>query len=191
MKEKTFNSRTRGKQKGTFSVEFAIVAVVFAVFLAFTNDMVVKMSMKGKLDRLSFSAVSVIKERTQLYEKSGTVDYTMSSAEVGSIYTVLERSMQRTTSSFSSSKFGMLLEEQTYASDGTRNALATFTQGANQCQVTTSLTSLESDLAVTTSWGRKSTLYRVTLCYETDNGVAGLLDNGFTTVTSSSVILGR
>ncbi|MFC1234489.1 tight adherence pilus pseudopilin TadF [Vibrio sp. F74] len=181
----------RSKQKGTFAVEFAIVGVIFAVFLAFTSDVVTKIAMKGKLDRLSFSAVSIVKERTQLYTKANVVDYTMSSSEVADIYKVLKRSMKRTTSSFSASKFGMVLEEQTYGLNGSRNALATFNRGTNRCQISNNLSSLEQNLAVTTTWGRKSTLYRVTLCYETDNGVAGMLSNGFTTVTSSSVILGR
>lgn len=187
MKETSF----RRKQTGTFTIEFSIVAVIFAVYLAFTGDIVAKTSMVGKLDRLSFSAVSVIKERTQLYQKANVVDYTMSSTEATEIYNVLKRSMERTTKSFSANDFGMLLEEQTYDDAGTRRALVKYDQGQNRCNVSQSLSDIEDNLSVTTTWGRKSTLYRVTLCYETENGVAGLLDNGFTTVTSSSVILGR
>lgn len=182
---KEINSRF--KQRGAFAIEFSIVGLLFAVLLAFSSDVIIKIAMKGKLDRLSFSAVSVVKERTQLYAE----DYSMSNADISSLYNVLKYSMKRTTDSFEESKFGMLFEEQTYTSAGGTNALKSISQGSNACSVTQPLSAIENELSVTTTWGRKSTLYRVTLCYETDNGVAGMLDNGFTTVTSSSVILGR
>jgi len=179
------------QQRGSFTVEFAVVGLLFATLLVFSSDVIIKISMKGKLDRLSFSAVSIIKERTQLYSNGNTVDYTMTSSEVDSIYGVILTSMKRTTSSFDSAKFGMRFEEQTYTNSGVANALVFFNSGLNVCQVSTNLSAIENDLAVTTTWGRKSTLYRVTLCYETVNGVVSMLDSGFTTIQSSSVLLGR
>lgn len=174
------------KQRGTFTVEFSIVAVLFAILITFTNDVLVKISMRGKLDRLSFSAASIIKERTQLYSE----EYKMTATDSTFIYNILSSSFARTTSTFDAQKFGMRLEEQTYDDSHNANALVTYS-AAGSCDVSYTLTSIEGALSVTTTYGRKSTLYRVTLCYETENLVAGMLSNGFSTVSSSSVIIGR
>ena len=77
-----------------------------------------------------------------------------------------------------------------FDADGTANTLVTYAEGTN-CQPAQTLSSVEGDLSVVTSWGRQATLYRVTLCYETENLIANLLNAGFTTVQSSSVIVGR
>ena len=52
----------KSKQRGVFSIEFAIVGVVFSLLLAFSGDVIMKISIKGKLDRLSYSLVNVLKE---------------------------------------------------------------------------------------------------------------------------------
>ncbi|MDB1123137.1 tight adherence pilus pseudopilin TadF [Vibrio algarum] len=167
----------------------SIVSMAFVMMLMFAGDLVAKISMKGKLDRLSFSAASVAKERTQLYSE----DYKMSNQQLNDIYDVMAKSLKRTYTNYSQADFGMLYEEQTYSTSGVTNALVTWNStGGITCSVSENLSQIESNLAVTTSWGRKSTLYRVTLCYETENWLIGFaLGSGFTRVTSSSVILGR
>lgn len=178
------------KQKGTFTIEFALVGVFFAMLLLFSVDMLIKLSMKGKLDRLSYSIVSVLKERTQLYE--GRDNY-LQDSEGELLFTVVKNSLARNTGNFDASKLGMRIEEQTYQDDinFTPNTLVTKTFPANACPVGTSLSSIEEDLSVESTWRRKTTLYRVTLCYETDNLIADILSNGFTKVQSSSVIIAR
>ncbi len=178
---------SKSKQRGLFSVEFAIVGGVLGLLLLFTFDVVAKIAMKGKLDRLSFSAVSLVKERTQLYGD----DYTMSGADAGLVYRVIRKSLARTTGDYDSNNFGMRLEEQTYATDHSANALQTFNRGNQTCAVQQQLSEIEDDLSVVTTWGRKATLYRVTLCYETDDLLTSVLGSGFTTVSSSSVVIGR
>lgn len=42
------------KQKGTFAIEFAIVGLFLGILLMVTIDSTIKISTKGKLDRLSF-----------------------------------------------------------------------------------------------------------------------------------------
>ncbi len=175
-----------GKQKGTFSIEFAIVGAFFAVLLMFSADIIIKLSVKGKLDRLSYSLVSLAKERTQLYSKE---DYTLESSDITLLYTVGKNSLNRTIGDFNSNNFSMQVEEITNDS-----GYKTYTKN-NGCTVSSTLQQLENNsdtkLSVVTSWGRNSAIYRVTLCYETDNLVAGLLDNGFTTVQSSAMVIGR
>lgn len=67
----------KSKQRGIFSIEFAIVGICFSLLLAFSGDVIIKLSIKGKLDRLSYSLVNVLKERTQLYG----MDYQLTSEE--------------------------------------------------------------------------------------------------------------
>lgn len=174
------------KQKGVFAIEFAIVGVFLGILLMVTIDSTIKISTKGKLDRLSFSSVNLLKERTQLYEE----DYLTTQDDANLVFDVVKNSFKRTLTNFDATKFGALIEEQTYQSDGTANTLVTYTDGAT-CQPSQTLSSVEGDLSVLTSWGRQATLYRVTLCYETENLIENLLNAGFTTVQSSSVIVGR
>lgn len=176
----------KSKQMGSFVLEFSFIALFLGILLMFTIDTAIKISTKGKLDRLSFSSVNLLKERTQLY---GDV-YQTTSADAQVVYDVVERSFERTQSSFDSGKFGMLIEEQTYQTNGTPNALVTHA-GGQSCQPAQALSVLEGDLSVVTSWGRQATLYRVTLCYETENLLSNFTNTGFTTVQSSSVIVGR
>ena len=177
----------KSKQQGAFAIEFAIVGLLCGVLIVFASDIIIKISMKGKLDRLSYSAVSLIRERTQLYDEY----MQMSAADVDLIYRVVSSSLSRTTTSFDSARFGMHIEEQTYDSGNNPNALVVFNRGAQVCTVAQTLAQREGDLSVVTTWGRKSALYRVTLCYETENLVAGIVESGFTRVSSTSVSLGR
>ena len=177
---------SKSKQRGAFAIEFALVGLFLGLLLMVAIDSTVKISTKGKLDRLSFSSVNLLKERTQLYGES----YTTSQADADLVVDVVTNSFGRTIASFDSSKFGVLIEEQTYQSNGTPNAVVTYRDGIN-CQPAQVLSVIEGDLSVVTSWGRQATLYRVTLCYETENLLANLIDSSFSTVQSSSVIVGR
>lgn len=180
------NSILMARQKGTFSIEFSFVGLFFGVLLMFSADLIIKISVKGKLDRLSYSLVNIAKERTQLYAKE---DYTLEYDDIDLLYDVGKNSLNRTMGQFDDSKFSMFVEEMTNDSGYQHYARG------SECNVSKTLNDLESNdntkLSVVTSWGRDSSVYRVTLCYETDNLVAGLLGNGFTTVQSSSAMIGR
>ncbi|NLS13073.1 ATP-binding protein [Vibrio sp. SM6] len=175
------------KQAGTFTIEFSLVGIFLGVLFLFSADIIEKLSMKGKLDRLSYSATSLVKERTQLYGEN----YLTSSQDADLVFRVVRDSLTRTTGSFDVARFGMVLEEQTYASDHSANSLKTLRRGTLACTITAPLSQVENDLTVVTSWGRKATLYRVTLCYSTENMVEKVLDNGFAMVSSSAVVVGR
>lgn len=178
------------KQTGNFSVEFAIVGIFFSLLLVFSGDVIIKLSVKGKLDRLSFSLVNVLKERTQLYSATSQIN----TGEAQALQKIAENSLNRTLGTFDKSKFGILVEELTFHGIGVANAnaLNPFPLGTQRCAVSQTLDKL-ANLSVVTSWGRQASLYRVTLCYETDNWIGDLLDTGkeFTTVSSSSVMIGR
>jgi tight adherence protein F len=180
-------SNSYNKQKGAFLVEFAVLAASLSVFFLFTVDVMFKISAKGKLDRVSYSAVSIMKERTQLYDAT----FAMTSADTGLIYNVMEGSIRRTMGDFDELDFGILFEAQTYDTSGVKQDLVSIDEGNKQCEPKETLGQLEPQLKVETNWGRPASLYRVTVCYDTENFVAGVLGNGFTQVSSSAVIVGR
>ena len=176
----------KSKQRGTFSIEFSLIAIAFSMLLVFSGDVIIKLAVKGKLDRLSFSLVSILKERTQLYGE----DYTIKAAETNAVYQIGEHSLQRTMQSYTASDFGALIEEQTFDNGGTANAAVRFYVGTLRCNVSDFLSEL-THVSVVTSWGRQASLYRVTLCYDTDNWFGSLVGERFTRINSSSIMIGR
>jgi tight adherence protein F len=169
------------RYSGNFSVEFAIVGVVFSLLLVFSGDIIVKLAMKGKLDRMAYSAASIIKERTQLFEE----DYTTTTTEAQNTYNYVVASLGRTLNNFDVNQFGYSLD--VFTNDGTSTSKSTPYSTGISCTVGTP----SSDLFVTTSWGNIVTLYQVTLCYETDNWYGDLIGTTFNRVASYSVVMGR
>ena len=172
-------------QRGNFSIEFAIVGVCFSLLLIFASDLVVKMSTKGKLDRLSFSAASILKERTQLYDEKSSSNY----SQAKQIYDITSLSLSRMSNTFSLDRFGIQLEEMTFSKNGTKNPIGTHQFGL---PFTTSqpITDLEH-LSVLSSWGRRVPLYRVSVCYRTDNWFGSLIGANYELVCSESIMIGR
>lgn len=168
-------------QKGNFTVEFAIVGVFFSLLLVFSGDLIMKLSVRGKLDRMSYSAVSVLKERTELFgEDTFTIDNAYKQAPL--IYQVVTSSLQRTMSHYNAGKFRFVLD--------LRNGTSTkrwISPGEVQCTVTPP----SEEMLFTTSWGRSATLYQITLCYDTDNWFGDLMGQNFRLVTSRVIIMGR
>lgn len=175
----------RSKQRGAFSIEFALLGVVFSTMLIFTADLVVKLSVQGKMDRLSYSLVNIIKERTQLYGKD---NYDIDQAMVADIYSVARSSLNRTLGGYDSANFGGEFELLQFDFEGNAS-VSTIEQGRG-CQLDQTISQMQ-DLSMVTSWGRRATLYRVTLCYETENWAGDLFDEDFTTIQSSSIMMGR
>ncbi len=189
------------KQKGVFSIELALVAVFFSLFLVFSGDIIIKLSVKGKLDRLSYSLVNIIKERTQLYpavEGESDKDNNNSEkedtdlkidTEVNNLYKIAKNSLTRTMSGFDENNLGILVEKIIFNNENKTEQSISVKQGF-KCNVDKPLTALKQLLVVST-WGKNLDLYRVTLCYETEKWLGSKLDVTFTTVTSSSVMVGR
>nr|PMI79656.1 ATP-binding protein [Vibrio lentus] len=175
----------RSKQSGTFSVEFALLGVVFMTLLVMSGDIIIKLSMQGKLDRLSYSLVNVLKERTQLY---GTDVNTLTRKDAITFIRVARKSLSRTTENYKKDNLSGTFEMLTFDTNG--QSKVTELKRGGGCTLTENIQALE-DLSMMTSWGRRATLYRVTLCYETDNWAGQLFNSDFTTVQSSSIMMGR
>lgn len=174
------------KQSGNFSVEFAIVGVFFALMLAFSGDIIIKLATKGKLERLSFSLVNVLKERTELYGGNFSPSDAQARTEAIQLQTIAENSLRRTFGTFVPAQFGILVEAQTSA-----NTFQQFQGGGQQCQAAQPFNTL-LNLSVQTSWFRQASLYRVTICYATANwfgAISGGTINNL--IQSSSVMIGR
>ncbi|WP_162063690.1 tight adherence pilus pseudopilin TadF [Vibrio taketomensis] len=179
--------KRRAKQKGTFTIEFAIVGLFLSLLFVFAGDMTIKLAHKGKLDRLSYSLVNILKERTQLYGK----DFNIKPAEIESIANIARDSLRRTVQQFDQASFGYLIESVTFDQEQKPSYQFFNTNGVGvRCQAAQSLNQMQH-LSKVTTWGRRATLYRVTLCYETDNWIGDLLDVDFTTVQSDAVMIGR
>ncbi|WP_067222485.1 tight adherence pilus pseudopilin TadF [Marinomonas gallaica] len=167
---------SRVKQAGTFMVEFALVGVIFATAIAFCSDSVITIATKGKLDRLVYSGVSLLKERTALFNPDSL---TVSTAEFNQLNSIMQNSFERMTNSFDVSKYGVKLETWTPESGAVEQ-----TSGALTCSAKAPLT---GDMSVMTSWGRRASLYRLTVCYE----VPSWFSQGQETVQSSALMIGR
>ncbi|OAJ95587.1 tight adherence pilus pseudopilin TadF [Vibrio bivalvicida] len=176
---------SKSSQRGVFSIEFALLGVVFSTILIFTADIIVKLSVQGKLDRLSYSLVNVIKERTQFYGKD---NFDIDNKMVTDIYQIATGSMQRTMGSYQANNVGGEFELLKFDLNG-KPSVTLISKGKG-CSLGQTISQQEG-LSMVTSWGRRATLYRVTLCYETDNWAGPLFDEEFTTIQSSSLMMGR
>ncbi|MGX9418278.1 tight adherence pilus pseudopilin TadF [Vibrio sp. WJH972] len=175
----------RQHQTGNFSVEFAIVGVFFSLLLVFSADVIIKLSIKGKLDRMAYSAASVIKERTELF--AGILDVDESNTQQGErTYDYVQASLGRTIGNFDPNAFGFSLDVYTF--DGSN---VTSTNAYTASALTCTVNQPSDDLFITTGWGTTLTLYQVTLCYETDNWFGDLIDVEFNRVNTYAAVMGR
>lgn len=62
MKPKNLN-----KQKGSFVIELAFVLMFLCLLTLFTADIAMQLFTRAKLDRVSYSLVNILKERTRFY----------------------------------------------------------------------------------------------------------------------------
>ncbi len=183
-------SSNPSRQRGTFAIELALVASVMIFVLAFTTDVVLNQSVKGKLDRMSYSIVNIMKERTQLYAANDVID----SDQVDQIYEVLIQSLTRTIGSFEASQLGMYVEQQKFTADDVpiepQVGVHLFSRGTLACNPPTSLRNQEM-LSVVTTFDRRATLYMVTICYQGNNWFGELMGEDYSRIRSYSIMIGR
>lgn len=177
------------QQTGTFVVEFAAMAIALGMVLAFCGDTIVRISTKGKLDRMAYSAVSIIKERTNLFD--GNDFQTTDQQQFDDLSNIVKGSLSRTLFSFDPNMFGMALEVQKF--DEEQNPLTLITQrnAEDEGIACTPSPVLDDTLSVTTSQGGKASIYRVTLCYQTINWFGAVTGREYGLVSSNAVAIGR
>ncbi|MHA2937455.1 tight adherence pilus pseudopilin TadF [Vibrio sp. RC27] len=177
-------SSTKQRCSGNFTVEFAIVGIAFSLLLVFSADIIIKLAIKGKLDRMSYSAASIIKERTQLFDEEYNIDEG-ATAQGQDTYNYVSASLARTMNNFDQTNFGYVLDVFTF--DGSTVSKTP----AYKTGITCTDVEPASGLFITTSWGNTVTLYQVTLCYQTDNWFGALVGKTFNRVQSYSAVMGR
>ncbi|WP_191602905.1 tight adherence pilus pseudopilin TadF [Marinomonas algicola] len=177
-------------QKGSFAIEFSLVAIFFAGLFVLTQDVIIKQSIKGKLDRLSYSVVNIVRERTQLYDKSTVIDLN----QANDLLKIVKRSLNETMSNFDESKLGLAIEQQKFEENLSpspiRVNIESFKLGLYDCSPANSISS-RINLAPVSLLGRKVTLYQVTLCYQSDNLYGDLIGENHELVRSSSITVER
>ncbi|MCL9783357.1 ATP-binding protein [Vibrio sp. S4M6] len=181
------NSHSKNRQSGIYAIEFALITTVICLILIFSFQAVASLSIKGQLERLSFSLVSILRERTQLYNGN----YTLTQPEANALYTIAQNSLNRTLSGYDDSNFGAVIEGLTF--DSSKPPVGTptrFELGSYHCNVPRDIASYQN-LSVVTTWGRQAPLYRVTLCYKGVNYFALLHAGNYRRVEASSYSIGR
>lgn len=180
------------KQRGNFTVEFSIVGVFLSLLIVFTGDLIMKLSMKGKLERLSYSIASVIKERTQLFEEE---EYAVDDDQAKEAYQIVVNSLNRSMGHFDQDDFGFDLKVRQRSYYGLGNQLI---EVSNWNSATTLGIGLACpgvtpgvDLLFQTSWGRSATLYQVTLCYRSTNWFGSLFGKDYSLVAANAFTLAR
>ena len=178
------NSRL-SKEKGTFTVEFAIVGIIFSLLLVFTGDLVIKLATRGQLDRIAYSSVSLLKERSQLFYQ----DSDMTQDEAEKIYKIVESSLRRTLGGFDENRFGFIInarrgvdfEFNWTSPDGL----------ASNCTSRDLAGPYTQELGFATSGQNQVTLYQVTLCYDTLDWYGHLLGRDYQRVSTNAIMVGR
>ncbi len=66
----------RNNRKGSVTIEFALTLMILVVVFAFLADLTFQRSTQAKLDNVSLSLVSILRERVQLYNDNGNSELT-------------------------------------------------------------------------------------------------------------------
>lgn len=161
-------------------MELALIAPVFALLcLMFITDVMSRQSIKRRLQGLSYSAVSVIKERSLLYDQNPSV----SKEQANGLYYIVSQSLRRTMVGFDVASLRLYLEQQAFDQKGKPLEPQSVSAGRG-CKPDRPLAAM-TELAVQTDWKRMVTLYRVTVCYKS-KGTLGDVD-----LKASSVMISR
>jgi len=181
------------KQEGIFIVELSMVLVVFSLLLVFSIDIISKLSIQGKLDRTSYSVVSILAERRQLFNGDDTL---CSKADRGChkrvehMYRIAKYSMARMFTDFDAKKVTVVIEQQKFQNNKPSDYYVKWLPKKNPgCTFVPLNTSTE--LSPETRYNRRASLFQVTICYESDDLTTDIIGSGFTTLSSSSLALGR
>ncbi|OOF69804.1 tight adherence pilus pseudopilin TadF [Rodentibacter caecimuris] len=73
MKDRNLINKFYLNNKGSVSIEFVFMLIFLVFIFAFLADLAIIRSTTGKLDNVSYSLVSILRERTQLYDKEARV----------------------------------------------------------------------------------------------------------------------
>lgn len=173
----------KNKQQGAFTVELAFVLFFTSALLIFTGDIALQLLNRMNLDRVSYSLVNILKERTRFYEENPIV--TVREVEDMDILAARLLGYPKTSEA---APYGIRVE---WLVDDSYAAIDKGIEGGTPCRPDDSLKD-KASLVPTSSADKTFPLYQVTLCLKTDswfNQFWGDSERHY--IHSSSVMPGR
>lgn len=170
----------RYKQNGNFSVEFAVVGVILSLLILFSIEFAYKLSVRAKLDRLSYSLVTVLSERTQLYDGR----FKLAVDDANEIRDVAIRYLKEDIVDFDEKYFGFKVRSGFVSDD---SPLQNIPSGL-ACTQYLGRNEFEKHTVIKQD-GRKLPIYNINICYQVSNIVPmfGLGDRSHIETSSWSV----
>lgn len=167
-------------QTASVTVEFSLMVIVLCLIFAFTIDFVILRSDLGKLDRASYSALNVIKERKAFYARD---DYTSQSefdreaVLVAKIAARLLYGVEQTDAQLAKQDLGVVIEYVSFRAAEVDSTVAqsrqpmirqyfVYRQGASTCQPKQPLEERvrQAKMAAYAETERFVPMFAVTLC---------------------------
>ncbi|AQS38109.1 hypothetical protein Sps_02962 [Shewanella psychrophila] len=173
----------KSKQQGSFTVELAFVLFFTSALLVFTGDIALQLLNRVNLDRVSYSLVNILKERTRFYEEKPIV----TASEVDEIDILAARLLGYPNTS-EAAPYGVRVE---WLVDGGYGGIDKGIGGGTPCRPDDSLQD-KASLVPINSAHKTFPLYQVTLCLKIDswfNQFWGDSEQHY--IHSSSVMPGR
>ncbi|MGD8170569.1 tight adherence pilus pseudopilin TadF [Vibrio sp. TRT 21S02] len=190
------------KQKGSFTVELALV-LVFAsgIFLAVVNYMLA-VNQKGQLDRATYSLTTILAERKQLFSDDLDVCAGNCNRTKNTLFSIASSSLRRMTPTFDKTKFGMRIDEIRLTERTLPNGQIKYTRhhkrlekgnviGCNFPDMEDITEERANELLPVTSRKRRLPMYQVSLCYEIPFNLLGVTSGEVNHIISTSYSFAR
>lgn len=161
-------------------VEFAFISLVLMFFIFFLADLVLRQAVTGRLDRVSYSASGVLRERIQLYDSRERLNQ----QDVEQIRSLAQRMMRDMDPTMNTAQLQLQVEELHFVEPsyfgGNQKTISLYRRWhsgafAGQCQPARPLNQL-TELTPKGSYGRWVPLYQVTVCIPTISWFSRLIN---------------
>lgn len=166
--------------KGSFVIEMLFVLLILIGTFYFMTDASHKLILRSKLDSISFSLVSILKDRTRFFDERAAIN--------NSDFNDMEQLASRLLNE-DISQFGIRVESLTEGS-----ALVTLSDSEFTSLGCNSETLDNKTTLVPEEEGTLYPLYQISICLQSDSWFArawGTSSSTNVTITSSSVMAGR
>ncbi|MFQ1050754.1 tight adherence pilus pseudopilin TadF [Avibacterium paragallinarum] len=173
MKDKRLNAFFR-QQKGTITVEFALMLILLCLLIVFMTDVFIARSTIGKLDRTSYSLLNVIKERANsgISDSKGNIPDLPNSDELERLTLLANRLLfddpndKRAIVILEALEFKLPENKQRSLKVAKSLSLISSTgqNGARGCKPQTSLQTEAASIVPLSEMGRFVPIIRVTVC---------------------------
>ncbi|WP_026957746.1 tight adherence pilus pseudopilin TadF [Aliagarivorans taiwanensis] len=140
----------RSAQRGSFAIELAFVMSFISLLFLFVMDLSQQLLTRGQLDRLSYSLVSVLKERSRFFVDDGVVRLSINNEDLLTLWRIAAPELDDAS--------GMVIESAIAADSSQR-----LTTGV-ACRSNEQLHQAEMFTLLVDEQGEPLPLYRVTIC---------------------------